>query len=144
MPKLTGVIPPIGTPILAGGRVDEAGLRRLTRYLMDAEVNGILANGTIAGFAFLSDEDQIRAVSIVVSEVNGAIPVMGCIGETSTNRAIRKAKQIANEGVAYLTVLPPYYFFATQENLLAFFSEVEYRLRMNVVLGQHRVVIKKK
>jgi len=124
MPKLTGVIPPIGTPILAGGRVDEAGLRRLTRYLMDAEVNGILANGTMGGFAFLSDEDQIRAVSIVVSEVNGAIPVMGCIGETSTNRAIRKAKQIANEGVAYLTVLPPYYFFATQENLLAFFSEV--------------------
>lgn len=124
MSKLVGVIPPIGTPILSGEGIDEAGLRRLTRYLVDAGVNGILANGTMGGFAFLSDEDQIRAVSIVVSEVNGAVPVMGCIGETSTGRAIRKAKQIAKEGVTHLTVLSPYYFFATQENLQAFFSEV--------------------
>src|SRR5689334_9626693 len=124
MSKLAGVIPPIGTPILKGEGIDEAGLRRLTRYLVDAGVNGILANGTMGGFAFLSDEDQIRAVSIVVSEVNGAVPVMGCVGETSTIRAIRKAKQIEQEGVTHLTVLAPYYFFATQENLRAFFSDV--------------------
>src|SRR5713226_116234 len=97
MPKLTGVVPPIGTPVTNQDRVDEAGLRRLSRYLLDAGVNGILANGTMGGFAFLTDEEQIRAISCVVSEVNGAVPVMGGIGETSTSRAVRKAKAIRSE-----------------------------------------------
>ncbi|MPY87037.1 MAG: hypothetical protein GEU99_03865 [Luteitalea sp.] len=123
-PLLRGVVPPIGTPLTHADRVDEAGLRRLTRYLVDAGVHGILANGTMGGFAFLTDEEQLRAVSIVVSEVNGAVPVMGGLGETSTSRAVRKARQIAREGVSHLSVLPPFYFFATQDNLYAYFSEV--------------------
>jgi 4-hydroxy-tetrahydrodipicolinate synthase len=122
--------------------VDERGLRNLTRYLLDAGVNGILANGTMGGFAFLTDEEQIRAVSIVVSEVNGAIPVMGGIGETSTSRAVRKAKQIAREGVDHLTILAPFYFFATQENLYAFFSEVAEAVDLPIFLYDNPVMTK--
>ncbi|PYV22759.1 MAG: hypothetical protein DMG24_15780, partial [Acidobacteria bacterium] len=54
--KFRGVIPPIGTPLTDGDRVDETALRRLTRYLVNAGVHGILANGTMSGFAFLTDE----------------------------------------------------------------------------------------
>src|SRR5207245_3494458 len=90
--KLTGVVPAIGTPLTDGDRVDEAGLRRLTRYVVDAGVHGILANGSMGGFAFLTDEEQIRAINIITNEVNGAIPVIGGMGETSTSRAVRKAK----------------------------------------------------
>lgn len=122
--RLSGVIPPVGTPLADGDRVDEVGLRRLTRHLLDAGINGIFANGSMGGFAFMTDEEQIRAISIVMSEVNGEIPVMGGLGETSTSRAVRKAKGIAQEGVTYLTVLPPFYFPATQENLIAYFSEI--------------------
>jgi len=122
--KLQGVIPPIGTPVLEDDRVDEAGLRRLTRYLVDARVNGILVNGTMGGFAFLADEEQLRSIAVVVDEVNGAIPVMGGLGETGTSRAIRKAKQICQYGVTHLTVLPPFYFHAAQEHLLAYFAEI--------------------
>src|SRR5215475_575222 len=124
MAKTRGVVPPIGTPVVDGDRVDEKSLRKLTRYLVDAGINGILANGTMGGFAFLTDEEQIRAVSIVVSETNGVVPVMGGIGETSTSRAVKEAKEIAGEGVTHLTVLAPYYFFATQDNMYAYFSEV--------------------
>ncbi len=92
MRKLQGVIPAIGTPLIEGDQVDEAGPRRLTRYLVDAGVNGILANGSMGGFAFMTDEEQFRAISIVVDEVNGAVPVMGMLGETSTSRAILKGK----------------------------------------------------
>src|SRR5882762_7621477 len=124
MSKLAGVVPPIGTPVSEQDRVDQPALRRLTRYLVDAGVNAILANGTMGGFAFLTDEEQIRAVSVVVSEVNGAIPVMGGIGETSTSRAVRKAKQIVKEGVTLLRFLAPYYFFAPEDNLSPFFPKV--------------------
>jgi dihydrodipicolinate synthase/N-acetylneuraminate lyase len=142
MEKLAGVVTPIGTPVKSDDRVDELSLRRLARYLVDAGVNGILANGTMGGFAFLRDEEQVRAVSIVVSEVNGAIPVMGGIGETSTSRAIHKAKQIAAEGVDHLTILPPYYFFATQENLYAYFSDIAAAVDLPIFLYDNPAMTK--
>jgi 4-hydroxy-tetrahydrodipicolinate synthase len=140
--KLTGVVPPIGTPLLDQEHVDERGLRRLTRYLIEAGVNGILANGTMGGFAFLTDEEQIRAVSIILSEANGAVPVIGGVGETSTVRAKRKAKAIAKEGTTHLTVLAPYYFLATQENLYAYFSEIAAAVDLPVFLYDNPVMTK--
>ena len=137
-----GVVPPIGTPLRNGDRVDEAGLRRLTRYLLDAGVHGILANGTMGGFAFLADEEQIRAISVVVEEVNGAIPVMGGVGETSTSRAVRKAKQIVREGVSHLSVLPPFYFFTAQEHLIAYFSEIASAVDLPILLYDNPVMTK--
>jgi len=142
MPRLAGVVPPIGTPVSREDRVDEPGLRRLTRYIVDAGVDAILANGTMGGFAFLTDEEQVRAVSIVVSEVNGAIPVMGGVGETSTTRAIEKAKQIVREGVTHCTILAPYYFLASQENLYAFFSEVAAAVDLPIFLYDNPVMTK--
>src|SRR3989442_12535975 len=100
MSKFAGVVPPIGTPVRDGDRVDEPSLRRLTRYLGDAGVNGILANGRVGGFAFLTDEEQIRAISIVVSEGNGPVPIMGGIGESRTRPAPRKARDTARKCAA--------------------------------------------
>jgi len=139
---VSGVVPPIGTPVTDCDRVDEAALRRLARYLIDAGVHGILANGTMGGFAFLTDEEQIRAISIVVEEVNGVIPVMGGLGETSTSRAVRKAKQIAKEGVTHLSILPPFYFYATQEHHLAYFSEIAAAVDLPIFLYDNPVLTK--
>lgn len=140
--SLRGVVPPIGTPVKDGDLVDERSLRKLTRYLVDAGVHGILANGTMGGFAFLTDEEQVRAVSVVVSEVNGSIPVMGGIGETSTSRAVRKARQIAAEGVTHLSLLPPYYFFANQENLYGYYCEVAAAVDLPLFIYDNPVMTK--
>ncbi len=96
----------------------------------------------MGGFAFLTDEEQVRAVSIVVSEVNGAIPVMGGIGETSTCRAIQKARQIAAEGVTQLSLLPPFYFFATQDNLYAYYAEVAAAVDLPMFIYDNPVMTK--
>jgi len=125
-----------------GERVDEAALRRLVRYLLDAGVNGLLANGTMGGFAFLTDEEQLRAISIVVDEVNGIVPVIGGLGETSTSRAVRKAKQIQEAGVSCLAALPPFYFFATQKHLVAYFSEIASAIDLPLYLYDNPVMTK--
>src|SRR5438552_17980197 len=61
---LAGIVPALGTPLLSDESVDEAGLRRLVEYLVAAKVNGVLANGSMGGFAFLTDDEQIRAIGI--------------------------------------------------------------------------------
>ena len=118
--KVRGVVVPIATPLEAGDRVDEAGLRRLTRYVVNAGVHGILVNGSMGGFAFLTDGEQERSISIVLDEVSGAIPVLAGLGETSTSRAVRRARKFASAGVHSLSVLAPFYFFAAQEHLVKY------------------------
>jgi 4-hydroxy-tetrahydrodipicolinate synthase len=122
--KLQGVVPPIGTPLMADDRVDSAGLRRLATYLVESGVHGILANGTMGGFAFLTDDQQLKSIEITVDAVNGSVPVIGGLGETSTARAVSMAKRIAAGGVDAISMLPPFYYFATQEHLIAYFSEI--------------------
>lgn len=140
--KLSGVVPPIGTPLTDADRVDEAGLRRLNRYLIEAGVHALLANGSMGGFAFLTPDEQVRSVAITLSEVNGAIPVIGGVGETSTTRAVAIAKRLVREGVDYLSLLPPFYFLATQAHLVAYFSEIAAAVDIPIFLYDNPVLTK--
>lgn len=140
--KLHGAIPPIGTPLLAGDRVDEKGLRKLNRYLLGAGVHGIFANGSMSGFAFLTEDEQVRSVATTVAEVNRAVPVMGGVGETSTSRAVQLARRIAAEGVDAISLLPPFYFMANQDHLIAFFSDVAAAVDVPVYLYDNPVLTK--
>ncbi|HEU0140221.1 MAG TPA: dihydrodipicolinate synthase family protein [Bryobacteraceae bacterium] len=142
--SLHGIIPAVGTPLMDEDRVDEAGLRRLVRYVLDGGVHGVFANGSMGGFAFLTDDEQVRSVAITVSAVADRVPVIGGVGETSTSRAIRLARRIAAEGVDYLSVLPPFYFFATQEHLIDYFGEIAAATPVPVFLYDNPVLTKNK
>ncbi|MDQ3667934.1 MAG: dihydrodipicolinate synthase family protein [Acidobacteriota bacterium] len=122
--KLRGIIPPIGTPLTSDERVDEAGLRRLVRYLIGAGVHGVFANGTMGCFALLTDREQQRAIEIVVDEVRGRIPVVAGVSDTGTKRVIEKLREIQRLGIDYLTALPPYYFTLSQKSATSFFREI--------------------
>ena len=140
--KLHGVVPPIGTPLTSDNQVDLAGLRRLAAYLVESGVHGILANGTMGGFAFLSDDQQVRSVATTVEAVNRRIPVIGGVGETSTVRAVGMAKQIAAEGADALSLLPPFYYFANQEQLIAYFMEIAAAVDLPLFLYDNPVLTK--
>lgn len=140
--KLRGVIPPVGTPLKDQDVVDVEGLRRLNRYLLSGGVDAIFANGSMGGFAFLTDDEQVRSVATTVAEVNRKVPVMGGVGDTSTSRAVRMAKRIAGEGVDYLSILPPFYFMGTQEHLISFFSDVAAAVDIPVFLYDNPVLTK--
>jgi 4-hydroxy-tetrahydrodipicolinate synthase len=140
--KLHGVVPPIGTPLTHDDEVDVAGLKRLTNYLVEAGVHGILANGTMGGFAFLADDQQLRSVATTTGAVNGRIPVIGGVGETSTSRAVKMAKRIAAEGVDAISVLPPFYYYATQDHLIAYFSDIAAAVDVPVFLYDNPALTK--
>jgi dihydrodipicolinate synthase/N-acetylneuraminate lyase len=140
--KPTGIIPAIGTPLGTGDRVDETGLRRLTRYLLGSGVHGLFVNGSMGGFAFMTDTEQIRAIATVVSETNRAVPVMAGLGESSTSRAVAQARRVAREGADFLTVLPPLFFLTTQQHLIAYFSEIASAVDLPILLYDNPVLTK--
>jgi dihydrodipicolinate synthase/N-acetylneuraminate lyase len=142
MKKISGVVPAIGTPLADGDSVDEAGVRRLTRFLVDGGVHALLANGSMGGFAFLPEEEQLRAIATVVRETDRKIPVIAGLGETGTIRAIRMARRICAEGVDYLSVLPPFYFLANQGQLASYFCEIAAAVDLPVFLYDNPVLTK--
>src|SRR5690349_683668 len=140
--KLSGVVVPVGTPLTDGDRVDTGGLRRLTRYLLQGGVHTLFANGTMGGFAFMTDGEQMRAIETVVDEAGGKLPVMAGLGETSTSRAVPRARDMARTGVQFLSVLPPFYFFAGQDHLVAYFSEIASAVDLPIVVYDNPVLTK--
>jgi 4-hydroxy-tetrahydrodipicolinate synthase len=96
----------------------------------------------MSGFAFLTDAEQLRTVETVVDEVNGKVPVMAGLGETSTSRAIPKARDLARTGARYISVLPPFYFLAQQQHLLAYFARIADVVDLPIVLYDNPVLTK--
>lgn len=122
--KLKGIVPPIGTPITSDERVDEKGLRQLVHYLLEGGVHGIFANGTMGCFALLTDREQLRAIEIVVDEVNGRVPVVAGVSDSGTRRVIEKIKEVEKLKVDFLTAVPPYYFKLTQPEAKNFYRTI--------------------
>ncbi len=137
-----GVVPALGTPLSADETVDVEGLRRLVRYVVSAGVDALLVNGSMGGFAFLTDEEQNRAVAITVAEVAGRVPVIGGVGETGTRRAVRRAQAIEREGVNAISILPPFYFLAQQPQLFDWFAEIAASVHLPVFLYDNPVLTK--
>jgi 4-hydroxy-tetrahydrodipicolinate synthase len=96
----------------------------------------------MGGFAFMTDSEQLRAIDTVMDEVQGKLPVMAGLGETSTSRAVPRAREMARTGVQFLSVLPPFYFFASQEHLYAYFSEIASVVDVPIVLYDNPVLTK--
>lgn len=140
--KLAGVVPPVGTPLADDDRVDCAGLRRLVRYLLVNGVHALFANGSMSGFAFLTDSEQMRAIETVIEEAAGRVPVMAGLGETSTSRAIPRAKAMARAGADYLSILPPFYFLASQEHIHAYCAAIAEAVDIPVLLYDNPVLTK--
>ncbi len=137
---LSGVIPPLGTPLDAEGHVDVQGLRRLARYVLDGGVHGVFVNGSMGGFAFLTDAEQIRAIETVVDTVQGRVPVMAGLGELSTTRAVARAREMARLGITHLSVLAPLFYLASQDQLVRYFSEIAASVDLPIVIYDNPVL----
>ncbi len=139
---LGGIICALGTPLAHDDSVEEAGLHRLVRWVLEAGVHALYANGSMGGFAFLTDDEQVRSVGIIVSAARGRVPVIAGVGETGTARALRLARRIAREGPDYIALLPPFYYLARQEHLIAYFGEVAAAVSVPVILYDNPALTK--
>ena len=108
--RLEGIWPALATPLKQDETVDEAGMRRLVRRVLDGGVHGVVVLGSAGEFAALADAQKRRAIEIVVSEVAGEVPVIAGTGEPGTRRAVEQTRLAARLGADAAMVVPPYYY----------------------------------
>ncbi|GAA4669051.1 dihydrodipicolinate synthase family protein [Streptomyces buecherae] len=106
---LTGVIPPMCTPLTPTGDVDTRSLAALTRRLLDAGVHGLFALGSTGEVAYLTDAQRRTALETVVEAAAGRVPVLAGVIDTTTARMRDHAAGAAASGADALVATAPFY-----------------------------------
>jgi 4-hydroxy-tetrahydrodipicolinate synthase len=123
--RLQGIFVPMVTPIDADERVDESSLRRLVDFLIDAGVHGLWGMGTTGEFATFHEAERARALNATVAQVNGRVPVIANIGDSSTALALRHARHAVAAGADALALTPPHYYNHSMDEMLTHFRSVK-------------------
>ena len=117
-----GVIPAIVTPFNEEDEVDDAALRQITNYVIEAGVHGILTTGGTGEFAHLSRAEKQAVTMVVADEARGRVPVTAGTGACSTREVLQLTQDAAEAGAAAALVRTPYYYELHQEALREHYS----------------------
>ncbi|WUJ72666.1 dihydrodipicolinate synthase family protein [Kribbella soli] len=107
--RLTGVVPPLVTPLTPSYDVDTASLARLIQYQLAGGVNGVFVLGTSGEGTFLTDEQRQVVLETTVAEAAGQVPVLAGVIDTSTNRVAAHVSAALKAGVDALVATAPFY-----------------------------------
>jgi 4-hydroxy-tetrahydrodipicolinate synthase len=131
---LKGVIPAIVTPFTEDGEVNESGLRKLTDYVIDGGVHGIMTSGGTGEFPHLSREEKRFVTSAVVDQARGRVPVIAGTAACSTREAISLSQDAEEAGAEALIVTAPYYFILPEDALFEHYEAIADATSLPVVL----------
>jgi 4-hydroxy-tetrahydrodipicolinate synthase len=132
--ELRGVIPAIVTPFTDDGDVNESGLRKLTDYVIDGGVHGIMTSGGTGEFPHLSREEKRFVTSVVVDQARGRVPVIAGTAACSTREAISLSQDAEEAGAEAVIVTAPYYFILPEEALFEHYEAIADATSLPVVL----------
>jgi 4-hydroxy-tetrahydrodipicolinate synthase len=131
---IRGVIPPIITPIDEEERVEEAGLRRMVDYVIQGGVHGILAMGSNGEFFGLDHEEQRKALSTILDQTAGRVPVYMGVGGITTRDCLRTARMAEELGAQAITILPPMFLTPNENELFLHFKTIADSVNLPVLL----------
>ena len=132
--KLTGLIPPMVTPLDAKRRLDKKGTKNMVNHLLKGGVDGIFLLGTTGEGPHLSYAVREELVKTVCGLVKGRVPVLVGITETDLDDAVAFAAKCKSYGAAAVVAAPPYYFKLTQAECAAWFTVMADRLPLPLVV----------
>ena len=132
--KLSGLIPPMVTPLDEKRRLDKKGTKNMVNHLLKGGVDGIFLLGTTGEGPHLSYAIREELVKTVCRLVKGRVPVLVGITETDMDDAVAFASKCKAYGAAAVVAAPPYYFKLTQAECVAWFTEMADRLPLPLVV----------
>ncbi|AMM20178.1 dihydrodipicolinate synthase family protein [Frondihabitans sp. PAMC 28766] len=106
---LSGIVPPLCTPLTPSGEIDTTSLVRLAEHLLTGGVDGLFVLGSTGEVAFLTDEQRGIVIETVVHAVRGRVPVVAGVIDTTTPRVIPHLEQAAALGATAAVATAPFY-----------------------------------
>jgi dihydrodipicolinate synthase/N-acetylneuraminate lyase len=135
LPKpLRGIIPPMVTPLLDRDALDVAGLERLIEHILGGGVHGLFILGTTGEGPSLSYRLRYEFIERVCGQVNGRVPILVGITDTSFTESVNTARKAKESGAQAVVLAPPYYFPFAQSELLEYLKHLTAELPLSLFL----------
>lgn len=132
--SISGIVPPLVTPLAARNQLDRPGLQRLLNHVIEAGVSGVFMLGTTGEAPSLSYRLRREVISETVQIVNGRVPVLVGVTDTAFVETVDLAKHAANAGAAAAVLTTPYYFPAGQTELTAYIRNIALEISLPLML----------
>lgn len=107
--SLTGVIPPVCTPMTPDREVDAASLIRLVDHLLGGGVDALFVLGSSSEVAYLTDAQRRTVLDTVVGHVGGQVPVLAGVIDMTTPRVLEHVRAAVAAGASGLVATAPFY-----------------------------------
>lgn len=121
---LRGIIPPMVTPLKGRDELDAPGLDRLIEHLLAGGVHGLFVLGTTGEAPGLSYRLRRELIERTCRQVDGRVPVLVGVTDTSMVEASGLARVAHESGAGALVVAPPYYFPNSQPELTEYIEHL--------------------
>ena len=131
---LRGIVPPMVTPLKDRDTLDLAGLERLVEHILAGGVHGLFLLGTTGEGPSLSYRVRCELIERVCGQVDGRVPVLVGVTDTSFVESVNLAGIAADEGAAAVVLAAPYYFPAGQPELMEYLEHIAVEMPLPVFL----------
>jgi 4-hydroxy-tetrahydrodipicolinate synthase len=136
--KVKGIVVVMTTPFRENYELDDDGLRRLTRFLINSGVKegkGVLVPaGSTGECPMLTDEERRDIFKIVKGEAKGEVPVIGGCNHTDTRAVIKLVHYAEEAGLDGVMISPPYYWKPSEKILLNHYKAIAKETKLGIMV----------
>ena len=134
MAIFTGAGVAIVTPFNEDGSINYDRLDELIEFHCEHKTDSIVICGTTGESATMTEEEHMQCVKFTIDRVNKRVPVIAGTGSNCTDTASYLTKQAQNAGADAALVVTPYYNKATQNGLIAHYTDIAKHTDLPIIL----------
>ena len=122
------------TPFKEDESVDYEALARLVDYQLQNGTDYLVVLGTTAETPTLTEEEKKDIINLVVTKVNGRIPIVLGVGGNCTRSVVEKLKNDNFDGIDAILSVVPYYTKPSQEGIYQHYKAIAEATTLPIVL----------
>jgi 4-hydroxy-tetrahydrodipicolinate synthase len=131
---LTGIVPPMVTPLRGRDELDVAGLEKLLEHILAGGVSGLFILGTTGEGPGLSYCLRRELIERVCKQVKQRVPILVGITDTAFAESVNVARVAAEFGADAVVAAPPYYLPEAQPELQEYLDHLVAELPLPLYL----------
>jgi len=132
-----GIFVIVVTPFTADYELDEAGLRKVIRFCLDAGVHGLVGPANASEFSTLSDDERKRWLEIVVAEAAGAVPVIAATTSGHALPAVALSRFAQKLGAKGIMSMPPHVQHPDAAGCYAYYQGLSAALEVPIMIQNY-------
>mgnify|MGYP000500934186 CR=1 FL=1 len=129
-----GVYPAVTTQFNQDDSINFETTQQMLENLINEGVHGIIVNGTVGENCSLRPEEKRDVMRAALEVVNGRVPVLSGVAETTTQFAVEFSQDAEKIGVDGLMVLPGMVYRSTEREAIHHYQQVTRQCQLPIMV----------